>query len=125
MPLSSVSSPADIRLLDLLLTAIQHPDAQSWVLLSPTEIVPPRRFRSVLAQNDNVDRRVDQVDFPVSVPRTGWLLVSESTSLEELRRVVSASQSMPDLISVIAMVDDIANPARYIGVMEADDLRDE
>lgn len=124
VPLSSALSPSDTRLLDILLTAIQHPDAKSWVFLSPSEIVPPRRFRSVLAQNDNVDRRVCQVDTEVSVPRTEWLLVSDSTSFEELRRLVSTSRDGPDPVSVIAVVD-IADPARCVGVMEADDLWDE
>lgn len=124
VPLPSALSP-DIRLLDILLTAIQHPHAKSWVFLSPSEIVSPRRFRSVLAQNDNVDRRVCQLDTEVSVPRTEWLLVSDSTSFEELRRVVSTSRDGPDPVSVIAVVDDIGDPARCIGVMEAEDLWDE
>ncbi|KAJ5612443.1 Sugar isomerase (SIS) [Penicillium lagena] len=125
VPLSSALSPHDIRLLDILLTAIQHPDAKSWVFLSSSDIVPPRRFRSVLAQYDNVDRRVCQIDTKVSVPRTEWLLVSDSTSLEELRQMISTSRDGPDPVSVIAVVDDIANMTRCIGVMEAADLWDE
>ena len=125
---ASPSQPSsDLRLLDILLTAIQHPNAKSWVFLSPSEIVPPRRIRSLLSQHTNVDIRVSDAvakDFgrPLAVNKANWLLVPDSISLAELRRVVSTSRTGPDSISVIAVMKDPAYPASCIGVMEVEDL---
>ncbi|KAJ5105719.1 Sugar isomerase (SIS) [Penicillium alfredii] len=123
---SPSSSANDVRLLDILLTAIQHPDAKSWVFLSSSEVIPPRRVRS-LSRNTNVDMRVSEVitqdpGSPLGVPRTDWLLVPESTSPTELRRLLSMPRDQSDPISVIAVVKNVAHPASCIGVMEPEDL---
>ncbi|CEO60539.1 hypothetical protein PMG11_05162 [Penicillium brasilianum] len=127
IPTASASPASDVRLLDILLTAIQHPTAKSWVFLSESELVPPRRIRSLLSRHTDVDLRVsDAVALdsgrPLSVSRPNWFLVAESTPLAELRRLVTTSRDGPHPISVIAVVKDIASPTSYIGVMEADDL---
>ncbi|EPS33834.1 hypothetical protein PDE_08796 [Penicillium oxalicum 114-2] len=126
---STPSQPApDLRLLDLLLTAIQHPTAKSWVFLSKDELIPPRRVRQLLSQTPNVDQRVSDLvasgpgQMSRAVSRANWFLVAESTPLAELQRLVSTSRNGPDPISVIAVVKDIASPTSYLGVMEAEDL---
>ncbi|KAJ5090072.1 Sugar isomerase (SIS) [Penicillium argentinense] len=124
---SASNSPADVRLLDILLTAIQHPDAKSWVFLSPSTIVPPRRIRALLSRQKDVDLRVSDAvakdsGRPLAVPRANWFLVPESTSLSELRHLVSTSRVETDPISVIAVMKDVTCPASCIGVMEAEDL---
>lgn len=126
---SSLPSPRDVRLLDLLLTAIQHPNAKSWVFLSPGSIVPPRRIRTLLSQHTDVDTRVSDIlarhpTPPLAVNRTDWLFVTHTTPLAELRRLVSIPRSGSNPISVVAVMKDTADPGSCIGVMEAEDLHD-
>ncbi|KAK4860804.1 hypothetical protein LT330_004535 [Penicillium expansum] len=126
---SSSQSPGDVRLLDILLTAIQNPNAKSWVFLSPSEIIPPRRIRALLSPSGDMDMRVSEImakdpGTPFVVPQSKWLLVPESTPLAELRRTVSESRNRSDPVSVIAVVKDMASPSNFIGVMEAEDLLD-
>ncbi|KAJ6072862.1 hypothetical protein N7467_010947 [Penicillium canescens] len=125
----SSSSPGDVRLLDILLTAIQHPNAKSWVFLSPHEIIPPRQTRSLLSPGGNMDMRVSDVmtenpNTPFAIHRSRWLLVPDSTPLADLRHKVSASRNGPHPISVVAVVKDMNYPDSCIGVMEAEDLLD-
>ncbi|KAJ5287339.1 hypothetical protein N7478_003025 [Penicillium angulare] len=120
-------NPSDIRLLDILLTAIQHPNAKSWVFLSPNEIVPPRRIWSFLSRHTNVDMPVADAlakdsSYSLVVARNNWLLVPESTPLAELQHMVSTSRTGGTPISVIAVMKDIAYPNTCIGVTEAEDL---
>ena len=128
IPIASASpySPNDVRLVDILLMAIQHPNAKSWVFLSPSEIFTPRRIRSLLSR-DNVDMCVSEAlktdsGRSLTVARAKWCLVPETISLAELKRIVSTSRSSAEPISVIAVVKDITDPASCIGVMEPDDL---
>ena len=127
---SPVQSPSDVRLLDVLLAAIQHPNAKSWVFLSPTELVPPRRIRSFLSNHANVDMRVadaivKDTNRPLAVARTDWFLVPDTTPPAELRCLVSASRVRSAPITVIAIMKDVACPTSCIGVMEAEDLWEE
>ncbi|CAG7938410.1 unnamed protein product [Penicillium nalgiovense] len=126
---SSSQSPGDVRLLDILLTAIQHPSAKSWVLLSPSEIIPPRRIRALLSHSGDMDMRVSEVmarnpGTPFVVPRSKWLLVPDTTPLAEIRHTVSESRNRSDAVSVVAVVKDTASPGSPLGVMEAEDLLD-
>ncbi|KXG48123.1 Sugar isomerase (SIS) [Penicillium griseofulvum] len=126
---SSSQSSGDVRLLDILLTAIQHPNAKSWVLLSPSEIIPPRRIRALISPGGDMDMRVSEViakntGTPFVIPQDKWLLVPDSTPLTEIRRSVCESRNRSDPISVIAVVKDLASPSSIIGVMEAEDLLD-
>ena len=126
---ASSQSPGDVRLLDILLTAIQHPNAKSWVLLSPSEIIPPRRIRALLSPSGDMDVRVSEVitkhpGTPFVVPRSKWLLVRDSTPLAEIRRTICQSQNGPDPVSVVAVMKDMVSPGSFLGVMEAEDLLD-
>lgn len=124
---ASLSSPQEVRLLDILLTAIQHPNAKSWVFLSPSEIIPPRRLRTFLSRHADVEMRVSDAvtkdpGLSFAVARANWCLVPDTTPLGQLRRVVSMSRDGSEPISVIALMKDTAQPASCIGVIEAEDL---
>ncbi|KAJ5993641.1 Sugar isomerase (SIS) [Penicillium sp. IBT 35674x] len=124
---TTAKGPGDIRLLDILLAAIQHPNAKSWVFLSPTEIAPPRMIRSLLTRQTDVDLCVSEAvakdpEQPLTVARADWCLVPESTPLAELRRLVSTSRGGSTPITVIAVMKDITNPSSCVGVVEAEDL---
>ncbi|KAJ5316962.1 hypothetical protein N7508_001470 [Penicillium antarcticum] len=124
---SPSSSPGDVRLLDILLTAFQHPNAKSWVFLSPDEIIPPRQTRSLLSPGGNMDMRVSDViaedpNASFAVHRNKWLLVLDSTPLADLRHKVCASRKGLHPISVVAIVKDMKYPDSCIGVIEAEDL---
>ncbi|CAI7640650.1 unnamed protein product [Penicillium discolor] len=126
---SSSQSPGDVRLLDILLTAIQNPNSKSWVLLSPSEIIPPRHIRALLSPGGDMDMRVSEViaknpGTPFIVPQSKWLLVADSTPLAEIRRTVSESRNRSDPVSVVAVVKDKASPGSFLGVMEAEDILD-
>ena len=120
----TVSTPTGtIRLLDILLTAIQHPTAKSWVHLSPSEIIPPRHLRS-LSQTNYVDMDTSElatVGLPFSVSRDDWLRLPSSTSVNDARRLVSESTATAG--SVIAVMQD-ENPDACLGFFEAEDLWD-
>lgn len=122
---SASNSPSDVRLLDILLTAIQHPNAKSWVFLSPSNIVPPRRIRSLLSRHTDVDLRVSDAiakdGQPLDVHQSKWLYVSEYTPLSEVRKLLSSSR--PNPISIVAVSTDLAWSG-CIGIIEAEDLRD-
>ncbi|KAB8235030.1 sugar isomerase [Aspergillus alliaceus] len=119
----TVSAMGKVRLLDVLLTAIQHPTAKSWVHLSPSEIVPPRHLRS-LSQSNYVDMDISTLaglGLLLAVPRDDWLQLPSSTSLDDARRLVSESAGSP--VTVIAVMQD-GNPDDYLGVFEAEELWD-
>ncbi|KAE8356461.1 sugar isomerase, partial [Aspergillus coremiiformis] len=111
------------RLLDILLTAIQHPTAKSWVRLSPSELVPPRYLRA-LSQSGYVDMHLSTLatlGLPLSVPRHQWLQLPSSASIDDARRLVSLSAPSP-VVVIAVMQDD--NPDLCLGFVEAEDLWD-
>ncbi|PYI05451.1 SIS domain-containing protein [Aspergillus sclerotiicarbonarius CBS 121057] len=119
-----VSASGKVRLLDILLTAIQHPNAKSWVHLSPSEIVPPRHLRFV-SQTNYVDMHVSafvELGLPFGVSRKDWLRIPSSSTIDDARRLVSdASASSETSVTVVAVMHDI-NSDECLGVIEAEDL---
>ncbi|RAH55311.1 SIS domain-containing protein [Aspergillus piperis CBS 112811] len=119
-----VSASGKVRLLDILLTAIQHPNAKSWVHLSPSEIVPPRHLRFV-SQSNYVDMHVSaftELGLPFGVSRKDWFRLTSSSTIDDARRLVSeagASSGIP--VTVVAVMDN-TNPDHCLGVIEAEDL---
>ncbi|PWY65228.1 SIS domain-containing protein [Aspergillus heteromorphus CBS 117.55] len=116
-----VTASGKVRLLDILLTAIQHPNAKSWVYLSPSEIVPPRHLRFV-SQSNYVDMPVSafvDLGLPFGVARKDWLEIPSSSTIEDARRLVSdASASAGSPVTVIAVMQE----DECLGVIEAEDL---
>lgn len=123
---SSSKISSDVRLLDILLTAIQNPNAKSWVFLSPSMIIPPQRIRSLLLPGGNMDLRVSdaaaETSVPFIVPRSDWLLVPDSTPLTKLRSVASDLRQGLNPLAVIGVVKDMADPNSCIGVIDAEEL---
>lgn len=129
IPIAKSSSDlvGDVRLLDILLTAIQNPNAKSWVFLSPSDIVPPRRIRSLLLPGGDMDMRISDVaakdpSIPFIVPRSNWLLVSDSTPLTEIRCCLSEFRKKSSPVTVVGVVKDVTDPNSCIGVIDAEEL---
>jgi hypothetical protein len=120
----TVSAADEVRLLDVLLTAIQHPNAKSWVALSPSEIVPPSHIRS-LSQSSNIDMSASALaalGLPFSVTRSDWLRVSGASTLDEVRRrIAKANSACGSRVKVVAVMHD-ANPEECVGVVEAEEV---
>ncbi|KAL3465968.1 SIS domain-containing protein [Aspergillus heterothallicus] len=115
----TVISSGNVRLLDVLLTAIQHPSAKSWVFVSPSEIIPPRQLR-FLSQGSYIDMDVSSLadlGAPYFVSRKDWLLIPDSCTVEDARRLVPNDSS----VSVIGVTSG-RNGSECIGVLEAEDL---
>ncbi|KAJ9300158.1 hypothetical protein DTO271G3_2275 [Paecilomyces variotii] len=100
----TVSSVSDVRILDILLTAIQNPTAKSWVKLSPTEIIPPSRVRS-LSVRSSVDMNVSDVSEPLAVEQKDWLFVSAASMLDDVRQSVSDARREGSNISVVGLLN--------------------
>lgn len=116
----TVTSATEVRVLDVLLTAIQHPNAKSWVKLSPTEVVPPRRVRS-LSLGSNVDMSVSDLPNPLCVDQKDWLRVPASSTVDEVRRWLSDSERAESEAPVVCVVDDAAQD-QCLAVVEAEDV---
>jgi hypothetical protein len=107
IPLGSiptVSSANDVRILDILLTAIQNPTAKSWVRLSPTRIIPPSHVRS-LSVSSSVDMNVSDVSEPLAVEQKDWLRVPAASALEDVRQLLSDATRAGSIISVVGLLD--------------------
>ncbi|KKK19050.1 sugar isomerase, KpsF/GutQ [Aspergillus ochraceoroseus] len=116
----TMSSAGKVRILDILLTAIQHPNAKSWVFASPSEIIPPRQLR-FLSQGSYVDMDVSalaDVGSPYLVSRKDWLRVPESCTVNEAKRLASIDPP----VTVIAVMRGTSNSGECLGVVEAEDL---
>ncbi|CRG90761.1 sugar isomerase, KpsF/GutQ [Talaromyces islandicus] len=112
-----------IRLLDILLSAIQNPPAKSWVRLSPTEIIPPRRVRSLITTtttssnntpqpanlniNVSVDTPLCQLPEPASIPAEQWLPVRASSPIDDVRMWVEQAMAKTSPSSSFDQGDDI------------------
>lgn len=127
IPTVSTTPGHEIRLLDILLGAVQNPDAKSWVSISHStssttssnSLITPRHLRS-LTTTHNVDMTLSSISasgISVSVPQEQFLCVPASSTLNEVRRLVSET----DQVSVIVGVDE-TNPDIILGVLEAEEL---
>ncbi|THC97495.1 hypothetical protein EYZ11_003029 [Aspergillus tanneri] len=123
----TVFATGKVRLLNILLTAIQHPSAKSWVHLSPVEIIPPRHLRS-LSQSSYVDMDVTtftSLGLPFAVSRDDWQRVPYSSTIEDVRQLVTKTTTRTGFpVTVIAVMKD-ENPDDCVGVLEAEDLWDD
>ncbi|KAL4770460.1 hypothetical protein BDW60DRAFT_192620 [Aspergillus nidulans var. acristatus] len=129
VPLSripTISSPAptsgavhsNIRLLDVLLTAIQHPDANSWVFVTPDILIPPRQLR-YLSSKGYVDMDISSLNAPYLAPRERWTFISNDCTIEEAKAWFPPNEPRP--VSVVAVVRG-QDPENVLGVFEIEDL---
>ncbi|OJJ86134.1 uncharacterized protein ASPGLDRAFT_65290 [Aspergillus glaucus CBS 516.65] len=127
IPTVSTTLGHETRLLDILLAAVQNPDAKSWVSISHytssttsfTSLITPRHLHS-LTTTHNVDMALSAISasgISVSVPQDQFLCVPASSPVDEVCKLVSQS----DRVSVIAGVDE-TNPEVILGVLEAEEL---
>ena len=68
---------------------------------------------------------VNDPNFPLSVPRSSWLLVSDSTPLVEIREILSEYQGKSNPVVVIGVVKDLADPNSCFGLVDVEELLDE
>ncbi|GAB1215808.1 hypothetical protein ATERTT37_005005 [Aspergillus terreus] len=123
----TVSGARSVRLLDILLTAIQHPNAKSWVFLSPAEVVPPRRLRS-LAQTSYVDMDVPSIvklGIQCSVPRNDWIRLPRAVTVEDARQIVSDTSAAAGETAVVIAVTSDDGLDDCVGLLELEDLWNE
>ncbi|KAG2414370.1 hypothetical protein HFD88_003561 [Aspergillus terreus] len=123
----TVSGARSVRLLDILLTAIQHPNAKSWVFLSPAEVVPPRRLRS-LAQTSYVDMDVPSIvklGIQCSVPRDDWIRLPRAVTVEDARQIVSDTSAAAGETAVVIAVTSDDGLDDCVGLLELEDLWNE
>lgn len=150
LPSRSLSSPSaeqkgeeeepQIRILDILLSAIQNPNSKSWVKLSSTTIIPPNLLRALTMNHIdasssprtkyyNVDTPICKVDLPTLTYETNWLQTRASSSLDEVKYLVNESTMtmsdndvetyMKDVI--ISVVDDI-DVDKVLGFVSGEDI---
>ncbi|PGH27772.1 hypothetical protein AJ80_00560 [Polytolypa hystricis UAMH7299] len=138
---SSHNSPGDIRVVDILRAAVQCPAGKSWVLLSPTEIVPPRRTCALTEEGDLKATIVDiSRHSPISIHKADWICVPRFMSIEEVQQRVgqyclsgreggnthdeggNAADHIKNATAgrVIALVDEASGDV--VGVVDAGDL---
>lgn len=117
----------ETRLLDVLLTAIQNPDAKSWVSISSSSsadyaLIPPRHIRS-LAASHNVDMTISSISalgLSFAVSQEEFLSVPASNTVDEVRKLLSDTQSSSS-VTVIAGMDE-SNSNVCVGVMDVQEL---
>lgn len=130
---SATANPGqELRLLDILLTAIHNPDAKSWVSISSftssssssLTLIPPRHMRTLSAPQ-NMDKTISSISvsgLPFAVSQDHFLCVPVSTPLDEVRRIISESKyTTESAVSVVAGVDE-SNPHVCLGVIDVEEL---
>ncbi|ODH12812.1 hypothetical protein ACO22_07890 [Paracoccidioides brasiliensis] len=135
--ISTQSPPllAQTRIIDVLRAAIRFPAARSWVLLSPTAIIPPQQVRA-LSEEKDVDIALQNLPYvtEVIIHQKDWLHVPQYSTIGDVKRMVSeqneeafghADVPIPAkgaIKSVIAVTDGITGD--IISVIERTDLLD-
>lgn len=123
---SASSGHHETRLLDVLLTAIQNPDAKSWVSIASSSssdyaLIPPRHIRS-LASRHSVDMTISSMStlgLSFTVSQEEFLCVPASNTVDEVRKLLSDTQSSS--VTVIAGMDE-SNSTVCVGVMDVQEL---
>ncbi|KAL4795080.1 hypothetical protein BDV19DRAFT_389483 [Aspergillus venezuelensis] len=111
---------SQIRLLDVLLTAIQHPNAKSWVFVSPNVIISPSNLRYLSQEYVDMDiSSLSDLNSPYLIPRDRWTLVSDEVSVEEARRYFRPKEGEDVSILGVVRGQDFDN---VMGVLEVGDL---
>lgn len=93
-PLSAIPlapSDRDVRILDVLRLAIQFPAAKSWVLPSPTEIIPPRSVFA-LSEESDVHAEISSLSNQNLIfDKKLWFSVTASMTVREVQEAISKS----------------------------------
>ncbi|PGH08183.1 hypothetical protein GX51_01337 [Blastomyces parvus] len=135
-PQSSQQQPGKTSLMDVLRKAVRSPAARSWVLLSPTAIIPPEQ---VHALSDEKDFDIALQDLPyaadVIIHKKDWFHVPKGSTIKEVKELVIKQNEVylehasshgtvakSTLSQVIAVTDGISG--EIISVVEGKDLLD-
>lgn len=112
---SSSRGNEEIRLLDVLLAAVQAPEARSWVALPSAQLalVPPRHLRGLSSTNVG--------GLPSAISWDQFLLVPASTRVDEVRRLVRERQLQSQSQSVVTVVAGMDGEV-CLGVVDGEDL---
>ncbi|KAL5342763.1 hypothetical protein BJX70DRAFT_269958 [Aspergillus crustosus] len=120
IPTVSVSSNSPIRLLDVLLTAIQHPNSKSWVWVSPSVIVAPRQLRYISQGYVDMDISSQLGTFPYFTPRNTWHVISSECSIDQARDLIDPNSD--NKVIAVARGEDFDD---ILGLLEVEDLWNE
>ncbi|KKZ63361.1 hypothetical protein EMCG_02362 [[Emmonsia] crescens] len=137
-PISPQSSQhlAQISIIDVLRAAVRSPGARSWVLLSPTAIIPPQQVRA-LSEEKDVDTALRDLPYAVDViiHKKDWFHVPKDSTVKEVKRMVKKHNetclehaagrvtAKSTMSAVIAVTDGITGD--IISVVEGKDLLDD
>ncbi|OAX80319.1 hypothetical protein ACJ72_05347 [Emergomyces africanus] len=139
LPISSQSSQAllgQTSIIDVLRAAIRSPGARSWVLLSPTAIIPPHQVRA-LSEEKDVDLALQDLPYfaNVIVHKKDWFHVPKDSTVKDVMGMLikhdedcvepAAGHVSPknNMSQVIAVTDEITGD--IISVVEGKDLLDD
>lgn len=146
--LSTNNNKEEIRILDILLSAIQNPSSKSWVKLSPTQIIPPRLLRSC-TNTHKVDSLITDLQSQgscISIDASKWMTIRATTSISHTKALLEETMAISDMMLsspsppsppphhhennsnneekkyiVISVVDD-ADPTHILGFVAGEDV---
>ncbi|EED21990.1 sugar isomerase, KpsF/GutQ [Talaromyces stipitatus ATCC 10500] len=133
-----------IRVIDVLLTAIQNPNSKSWVKLSDTQIIPPRLLRAMTDPStttfkiDTPITEISSATFPsTSIHASRWLPIRSSTTIEKVKCILEETTGITDMMLsdnqkqnnedaenkyiVISVVDDM-DSNKILGFVAGEDV---
>ncbi|EEH05622.1 sugar isomerase [Histoplasma capsulatum G186AR] len=122
-------------IIDVLRGAVRSPAARSWVLLSPTAIIPPEQVCR-LSEERNVEMSLQDLPYAadVIVHKKDWFHVSKDSTTKEVKgliikfneacgHVIGRLTAKSTMSSVIAITDGVTGD--IISVVEGKDLLDD
>ncbi|OJD19296.1 hypothetical protein AJ78_00745 [Emergomyces pasteurianus Ep9510] len=134
-PQSSQTLLAQTSIIDVLRAAVRSPGARSWVLLSPTAIIPPQQVRA-LSEEKDVDLVLQDLPYAADaiIHKTDWFHVPKNSTVKEVRGMLIKHNEdcfehaagrvtvKNNVTQVIAVTDGITG--NIISVVEGKDLLD-
>ncbi|KAL6238847.1 hypothetical protein BDW75DRAFT_189051 [Aspergillus navahoensis] len=115
---ASGTGDSNIRLLDVLLKAIQHPNAKSWVSVSPDVLIPPRQLRYLISKG-YVDLDISSLSTPYLAPREHWTFISDECTVEEAKEWFPPDEPRFTNVAAVVRGQDSEN---VLGVFEIENL---
>ncbi|EEA26098.1 hypothetical protein TMatcc_005652 [Talaromyces marneffei ATCC 18224] len=114
-----------IRILDILLSAIQNPTSKSWVKLSETSIIPPQLLRTCTTKH-KVDESISNLTGScISIPATKWIPIRASTSIARTKSILEETMGITDMLLSSPQTSDNSsddNDDKYIVISIVDDI---
>ncbi|KAL4929077.1 ubiE/COQ5 methyltransferase family-domain-containing protein [Aspergillus undulatus] len=109
-----------MRLLDVLLTAIQHLNAKSWVFVSPDVLIAPSKLRFLSQGYVDMDVfSLGDLGSPYLVPRDHWTFVTDELTIQEARGEFDPDPDGANAVLAVVRGQDFEH---VIGLLEIGDL---